>query len=166
MFVDECHVTRVKPGSFLNDNGGREERPWERGCVNLLKRSKLSSSLEYSYHLISSCSVILITHVLKLVNVCMHYELCDAVMYLRVTFELSIATSFLRSWGPFLESPDNFSGARFSKVPITFRVRKAICETGNRLFWKFQSFEASNRGQFSCRCTLDQWLDLIGVISS
>ena len=27
----------------------------------------------------------------------------------------------------------------------------------------FQSFEASNRGQFSCRCTLDQWLDLIGV---
>ena len=31
---------------------------------------------------------------------------------------------------------------------------------------KFQSFEASNRGQFSCRCTLDQWLDLIGVISS
>ena len=29
-----------------------------------------------------------------------------------------------------------------------------------------QSFEASNRGQFSCRCTLDQWLDLIGVISS
>ena len=31
---------------------------------------------------------------------------------------------------------------------------------------KNQSFEASNRGQFSCRCTLDQWLDLIGVISS
>ena len=30
----------------------------------------------------------------------------------------------------------------------------------------FQSFEASNRGQFSCRCTLDEWLDLIGVISS
>ena len=32
--------------------------------------------------------------------------------------------------------------------------------------FEFQSFEASNRGQFSCRCTLDQWLDLIGVISS
>ena len=31
---------------------------------------------------------------------------------------------------------------------------------------KIESFEASNRGQFSCRCTLDQWLDLIGVISS
>ena len=27
-------------------------------------------------------------------------------------------------------------GARFSKVPITFRARKAICETANRLFWK------------------------------
>ena len=34
------------------------------------------------------------------------------------------------------------------------------------LVFEFQSFEASNRGQFSCRCTLDQWLDLIGVISS
>ena len=30
----------------------------------------------------------------------------------------------------------------------------------------FQSFEASNRGQSSCRCTLDQWVDLIGVITS
>ena len=30
----------------------------------------------------------------------------------------------------------------------------------------FQNFEASNCGQSSCRCTLDQWLDLIGVISS
>ena len=28
------------------------------------------------------------------------------------------------------------SGARFSKVPITFRARKAIWETANRLFWK------------------------------
>ena len=27
-------------------------------------------------------------------------------------------------------------GTRFSKVPITFRARKAICETANRLFWK------------------------------
>ena len=27
-------------------------------------------------------------------------------------------------------------GARFSKVPKTFRARKAICETANRLFWK------------------------------
>ena len=26
-----------------------------------------------------------------------------------------------------------------------------------------ESFEASNRGQSSCRCTKDQWLDLIGV---
>ena len=31
---------------------------------------------------------------------------------------------------------------------------------------RFQSFEASNRGQISCQCTLDQWLDLIGVISN
>ena len=29
-----------------------------------------------------------------------------------------------------------------------------------------KSFEANNRGQSSCRCTLDQWLDLIGVITS
>ena len=35
-----------------------------------------------------------------------------------------------------------------------------------RFSFNFQSFEASNRGQFSCRCTLDLWLDLIGVISS
>ena len=28
------------------------------------------------------------------------------------------------------------SGARFSKVPITFRARKAICETANCVFWK------------------------------
>ena len=34
------------------------------------------------------------------------------------------------------------------------------------IYINFQRFEASNRGQFSCRCTLDQWLDLIGVISS
>ena len=27
-------------------------------------------------------------------------------------------------------------GARFSKVPKTFRVRIAICETANHLFWK------------------------------
>ena len=27
-------------------------------------------------------------------------------------------------------------GARFSKVPKTFRARKAICETANRLFWR------------------------------
>ena len=27
-------------------------------------------------------------------------------------------------------------GARFSKVPKTFRARKAICEIANRLFWK------------------------------
>ena len=27
-------------------------------------------------------------------------------------------------------------GAHFSKVPKTFQVRKAICETANRLFWK------------------------------
>ena len=27
-------------------------------------------------------------------------------------------------------------GARFSKVPKTFRDRKAICEIANRLFWK------------------------------
>ena len=26
--------------------------------------------------------------------------------------------------------------ACFSKVPISFRARKAIYETGNRLFWK------------------------------
>ena len=31
---------------------------------------------------------------------------------------------------------------------------------------KLESFKASNRGQASCRCTLDQWLDLIGVITS
>ena len=28
------------------------------------------------------------------------------------------------------------TGARFSKVPETSRVRKAICETANRMFWK------------------------------
>ena len=38
---------------------------------------------------------------------------------------------------------------------------KSVLETA-----EIESFEASNRGQFSCRCTLDQWLDLIGVISS
>ena len=27
-------------------------------------------------------------------------------------------------------------GTRFSKVPETFRTRKAICETTNRLFWE------------------------------
>ena len=27
-------------------------------------------------------------------------------------------------------------GARFSKVPKTFRARKAICEIANHLFWK------------------------------
>ena len=27
-------------------------------------------------------------------------------------------------------------GARFSKVPKTFRARKAICEIANRLFWR------------------------------
>ena len=27
-------------------------------------------------------------------------------------------------------------GARFSKVPKSFRARKAICEIANRLFWK------------------------------
>ena len=27
-------------------------------------------------------------------------------------------------------------GTRFSKAPITFRARKAICETANRLLWK------------------------------
>ena len=32
--------------------------------------------------------------------------------------------------------PANCPGARFSKVPQTFRVRKAICETANRMFWK------------------------------
>ena len=26
---------------------------------------------------------------------------------------------------------------------------------------EWESFQASIRGQFSCRCTLDQWLDLI-----
>ena len=29
-----------------------------------------------------------------------------------------------------------------------------------------ECFEARNCGQSSCRCTLDQWLDLIGVITS
>ena len=33
-------------------------------------------------------------------------------------------------------SPEPGPVARFSKVPKTFRVRKAICETGNRLLWK------------------------------
>ena len=28
------------------------------------------------------------------------------------------------------------AGARFSKVPKTFRARKTICEIANRLFWK------------------------------
>ena len=28
------------------------------------------------------------------------------------------------------------AGARFSKVSKTFRVRKTVCETANRLFWK------------------------------
>ena len=27
-------------------------------------------------------------------------------------------------------------GACFSKAPKTFRARKAICETTNRMFWK------------------------------
>ena len=30
----------------------------------------------------------------------------------------------------------SFPGALSSKVPITFRARKAICETSNRLLWK------------------------------
>ena len=33
-------------------------------------------------------------------------------------------------------TPGQRPGARFSKVPITFRARQAICETGNRLFGK------------------------------
>ena len=28
------HVTSPNQGLFLNDNGGREERPWERGWVS------------------------------------------------------------------------------------------------------------------------------------
>ena len=34
-------------------------------------------------------------------------------------------------------------------------------DPGNEIV--FLSLEASNREQSSCRCTLDQWLDLIGV---
>ena len=30
----------------------------------------------------------------------------------------------------------SFAGARFSKVPKTFRAQKAIFETANRLLWK------------------------------
>ena len=40
-----------------------------------------------------------------------------------------------QSFGSF-ESMFPSPGARFSKVPKTFRARKAICETANRLFWK------------------------------
>ena len=41
-------------------------------------------------------------------------------------------------------------GALFSKVPKTFRARKAICEIANRLFWKadlltcFQGYKKKN----------------------
>ena len=50
-----------------------------------------------------------------------------------------------------------------SKKEVKLRAHRRIFRA---LLRKCQSFEASNRGQFSCRCTLDQWLDLIGVISS
>ena len=35
-------------------------------------------------------------------------------------------------------------GARFSKVPRTFRVRKASCQTAIRLFWKADLFTCFN----------------------
>ena len=42
----------------------------------------------------------------------------------------------LSTLATFFMSSTNWPGARFSKVPITFRARKAICKTANRLFWK------------------------------
>ena len=51
-------------------------------------------------------------------------------------------------------NPDEaaFPGARFSKVPKTFRARKAICETGNRLFWKVDLLTCfqGNKNQNDC----------------
>ena len=50
-------------------------------------------------------------------------------------FSLSLSFNILSFYGNlllYLLRP----GARLSKVPITFRARKAICETANRLFWK------------------------------
>ena len=50
---------------------------------------------------------------------------------------------------------------------ILVRISSGFCALSlTSVSSKLESFEASNRGQFSCRCTLDQWLDLIGVISS
>jgi len=44
------------------------------------------------------------------------------------------------------------SGARLSKVPKTFRARKAICETVNRLFWKadLSIWSQGNKKQNGC----------------
>ena len=54
----------------------------------------------------------------------------------RTLTSLSVCSKF-HSWGlghMWIELVGPW--ARFSKVPKTFRARKAICETVNRLFWK------------------------------
>ena len=38
--------------------------------------------------------------------------------------------------GVHASNPGIDPGARFSKVPKTFRARKAICEVANHLFWR------------------------------
>ena len=49
------------------------------------------------------------------------------ISFATVNYRKVVGKCTLARWGP---------GARFLKVPKTFRARKAICEIANRLFWK------------------------------
>ena len=66
-------------------------------------------------------------------------------------------------------APRNISLPFLNKKHLsTLSHSLTLCQSSRaeRFLTNFQSFEASNRGQSSSRCTLDQWVDLIGVITS
>ena len=58
----------------------------------------------------------------------------EQIVWTRVHFVLREFLNIAQAVGAY--GPGARSGARFSKVPKTFRAQKAICESTNRLFSK------------------------------
>ena len=53
-------LSSLPPLSFLNDNGGREKRPWERGCNSQTLSDQLYEQISTSF----ACYSIICTHYL------------------------------------------------------------------------------------------------------
>ena len=124
LFISKQHGFQTMKSKFhwngmAIDTSGRSENP--RG--NYLKSLRFPNSIndEWTFH--------------------QQWKILRLNVYRNRTGVVMSQTEYLSVTGTFLRADFRFPGARFSKVPKTFRAWRALGKTPTRLFWKAGLFK-------------------------